>query len=171
VQRVCVLVAALSGTLLAAQSVSPEYELKATFLFNFMKYVEWPASASSGPIVVCVAGQNPFGSALENVLRKEKINGRSIDTPRVILEPEPCHVIFIPRTANIGAYLRAAKGTPTLLVGESMDFLEQGGIINFVMGGNQVRFQIDVEAAERSGLRISSRLLRLRYVPENRGAR
>lgn len=144
----------------AAQEVRLEYQVKAAYLYNFMKFVEWPAG-SGGPLTICVAGRNPFGSVLADTVRGELIEGRPIEI-KVILEPEPgCHAVFVPRTAAVTAYLRAAQGTPTLTVGESPRFIEQGGIINFFLEGSNVRFQINPSAAERARLRISSRLLQL----------
>jgi hypothetical protein len=156
---------------LFAKEVSLEYQVKAVYLFNFAKFVEWPAEAQAGPLTICVAGQNPFGDALDEALRGESVNNRSL-TARVIPGPEPgCHVIFVPRGAATTAYLRAARGAPTLTVGETPDFLAQGGIINFILEGGKVRFQIDSKAAERADLRISSHLLRLARGQETRGER
>ena len=157
--------ALVSSTILQAQEVPLEYRVKAAFLFNFAKFVEWPAAADAGPLQICVAGRNVFGEALVDTIRGENINGRPLAV-RVILEPEPgCHIIFVPRGAATTAYLRAAKSSPALTVGETPDFITQGGIVNFTQDGTSVRFEIDAEAAERAGLRISSRLLRLARTP------
>lgn len=160
------LVLLLPGTVLAQPPRADEYALKAAFLFNFLKYVEWPPAAAGGSLEVCVAGQNPFGPVFFEIMRGETVKGRPVEA-REILSPDPaCDVVFIPRTANIGAYLRAARDTPTLLVGETRDFLEQGGTINFVEDGSRLRFAIAVERAQRAGLRIDASLLRLRVVAE-----
>jgi hypothetical protein len=144
----------------AAQDVSTEYRVKAAFLYNFVKFVEWPSRTEPGPIVICVAGRNPFGSILDDTIRGETVRGRTL-AARVILEPDPgCHVTFVPTGAST-AYLRAARGTPTLTVGESPDFIQQGGLIRFYLDGGTVRFEINRDGAERSGVRISSRLLQL----------
>jgi hypothetical protein len=149
-----------------AQAVSTEYRVKAAFLYNFVKFVEWPARTESGPIVICVAGQNPFGSLLDDTVRGETVRGRTLEA-RVILEPDAgCHVVFVPAGANALAYLRATRGTPTLTVGEGLDFIQQGGLVRFYLEGGTVRFEITREGAERVGVRISSRLLQLaRLVP------
>jgi hypothetical protein len=145
----------------AAQNVAPEYHVKAAYLYNFVKYVEWPAPGNTGPVNICVAGRNPFGNVLADTIKGEQIEGRPL-TQRVILEPEDgCHVIFIPEGAATSAYLRAARGVPTLTVGETDDFLEQGGIIQFVSVANNIRFAINTAAAEQARLQVSSRLLRL----------
>jgi YfiR/HmsC-like len=160
----------LSGGSLQAKGVSLEYQVKAAYLFNFAKFIEWPPAAQSGPLTICVAGQNPFGDVLEETLRGEMVNGRPL-AMRVIAGPEPsCHVVFVPQGAGTTAYLRAAQGSPILTVGETADFLSEGGIIRFVLEAGKVRFQIDSKAAERAELRISSHLLRLaRTTPEQRG--
>jgi hypothetical protein len=150
----------------AAQQPTLEYRVKAAYLLNFMRYVEWPDGAlPDGPLTLCVAGRNPFGAALEETVRGERIADRDVAV-RVLLEPEDgCAVLFVPRGANTAAYLRAARGTPVLTVGEIPDFLAQGGIINLVLDGGNVRFEIDQQAATRVQLQISSRLLRLASPP------
>jgi hypothetical protein len=163
---VLLLVAAASPQ---AQDVTLEYQVKAVYLYNFMKFAEWPASAPSGPLTICVAGRNPLGTFLDATIKGETAAGRPI-AARVILEPEPgCHLIFVPRGAATTAYLRAAKGEPVLTVGEIPAFLEMGGIINFILDDEgAVKFEISPQAAERAQLRISSRLLqlaRIRNIP------
>lgn len=152
-------------TAVEAQGVSLEYQVKAVYLFNFAKFVEWPPAAAEGPLTLCVAGRNVFGDVLAETVRGEMIGGRPLAV-RVILEPQPgCHVLFVPRGAAAGAYLRAVRSSPVLTVGESPEFLAEGGIANFILDGANVRFEIASEAAERNGLRISSRLLRLARGP------
>jgi hypothetical protein len=144
-----------------AQDVALEYQVKAAYLYNFAKLVDWPPAARTGPLTICVAGRNPFGEVLSDTLKGESIGGRPLNT-RVILEPEPgCHVMFVPNGAAAATYLRAARGTPTLTVGESADFLSQGGVIAFVSEGRNVRFAISIEAAEQARLMVSARLLQL----------
>ena len=165
--RLVLAAALLLTATLQAQDATLEYRVKAAYLFNFARFVEWPAGAlGSGPFRICVAGRNPFGTTLDETVRGEQISGLSIAVS-VILEPEPgCQIIFIPRGAATPAYLRAAHDTPVLTVGEIDGFIGQGGMINFVLEGNNVRFEIDSNAAHSHGLRISSRLLRLaRPVP------
>jgi hypothetical protein len=152
----------LAGGSMAAQEPTLEYRVKAAYVFNFMKFVEWPREAiAAGPLTICVAGRNPFGPVLDEIVRGEEVADRPVAV-RVILEPEPgCHVLFVPDGAATSAYLRAARTAPVLTVGETPDFISMGGIVRFVREGTNVRFEIDQEAADRVRLRVSSRLLRL----------
>jgi hypothetical protein len=160
----------VSNVELRAKEVPLEYQVKAVYLFNFAKFVEWPAEAPSGPLTICVAGDNPFGSVLDETVRGETVNGRLL-VARIIPAPQTdCHMVFVPQGATTAPYLRAAQGLPILTIGETPDFLKQGGMISFILEGGKVRFQIDSKAAERAELRISSNLLRLARTPEGRGA-
>ena len=143
-----------------AQEISQEYQIKAAYLYNFLKYVDWPEPINR-TFRICVAGQNPFGSVLDGLTSNERVRGNPVKT-EIILGFEPgCDVIFTPRTSNIPAYLQGAAGMPILTVGETPRFIEQGGIVNFFLENGKVRFAINRNAAERAGLRFSSRLLQL----------
>ena len=162
---------AVASRPLFAQDVTAEYRVKAAFLYNFVKFVEWPADQSTEPLIICVAGRNPFGTLLENMVRGETANGRRL-VARVILEPDPdCEVVFVPEGAATGAYLRAARRNPTLTIGESSTFIAQGGIVRFYIDSGNVRFEINPGAAEQAGIRISSRLLELARIVDDRGVR
>jgi hypothetical protein len=155
-----VIIACASVGVAHAQDVSHEYQIKAAYLYNFLKYVEWPEPMNR-TFLICVAGQNPFGNVLSGLTNNERVRGNPVKTD-VIPGFEPgCDVIFMPRTSNIRAYLTAAAGMPILTVGETPRFIEQGGIVNFVLEDGKVRFEINRIAAERVGLRFSSRLLQL----------
>jgi len=156
----------LVGVFPHAQSVSLEYQLKAGYLFNFLKFIEWPAAAHSSSLTICVAGRNPFGDVLMQTLRGERVHDSTL-VARVIVMPEAgCHVIFVPYGVATTPYLRAARNSPTLTVGETPGFITQGGVVNFILEDGMIRFQISPQAADRAELRISSHLMRLARVPD-----
>jgi hypothetical protein len=161
------LLAVLRGS---AQDPSLEYRVKAAYLFNFTKFVEWPAGAipEGMPFTICVAGNNPFASTLDDTIRGETVSGRSLQS-RPAQGTGTCQVLFIPRDVDAAPLLKRTRTEPVLTVGESPDFVRQGGIINFVREEGKVRFEISQEAANRAQLRISSRLLRLAREPADKG--
>lgn len=153
-----------------------EYQLKAALLYNFAKFVEWPPSrflTGQSAIQLCVLGQDPFGHDLEHIIHNETIGGRSLSVVRVprILEPEACHILFISASEKerFGSVLRALKNHAVLTVGDVEGFARSGGIANFMREGNRVRFEVNVEAAERAGLKISSKLLKLAKIVHDKG--
>jgi hypothetical protein len=148
-----------------------EYQVKAAFLYNFAKFVEWPAQAfktSQDPIVVCVLGQNPFGNALEEVIRGKSIEGRAFALRQVAdaEEASVCQILFI--SSSEGKHFRALypnlKPAGILTVGETQGFATNGGVINFKLDGGHVHFEINVGAAEHAQLQISSKLLSLAQI-------
>jgi hypothetical protein len=149
-----------------AQEVSREYRVKAAYLYNFVKYVEWP-DTSRGRILICVAGHNPFGTALESLVRDERVHGVPLATTVIIEARTDCDVLFTPTMSNIPVYLSAVAGLPTLTVGETPRFVDQGGMIGFYPDGVNVRFEINLAAATRVKLKISSRLLQLAKIVES----
>ncbi len=173
VLRPLLLVAALMapGSPVPAQTAAPEYAVKAAFLFNFTKFVEWPPSAlpdARDPLKVCVLGEDPFGKSLKAVMDDE-VAGHPLSLRHLAGSSSltTCHVLFISRSEKdrLPNLLESLRGVPVLTVGDTREFLEQGGIINFVLEGSKVRFEINQEAAEQVGIKISSKLLALaRYV-------
>ena len=148
----------------SAQDAGLEYRVKAAYLFNFTKFVEWPDAAvqNIAAFNICAAGRNPFGPALSSTFVGETAAGLPLMARVVGADTvSSCQVLFVPRGVAAAAYLRAVGASPVLTVGESPDFLAQGGAINFVIEGGRVRFAINQAAAERARLRISSRLLQL----------
>jgi uncharacterized protein DUF4154 len=157
------------STALSAQANLPsEYEIKAGFLYNFAKFVEWPPSAFSNPkqpINICVFGRDPFGHVLDDALLGKTIGNHttSIEHTRQTSELIRCHIVFVsavesPRLPEI---LGSLRGRNVLLVGETEGFASAGGVIQFVLDENRVRFVINPDAANRAGLKISSKLLAL----------
>ena len=167
-RRVFLLLLASAGLAFAQETAPLEYELKAAFLDNFVKFVEWPPEAfavARSPLTICVYGTDPFGTSLDGVVRGESLGERSllIQRPEKLDELRDCHVLFVSRSERqrMPEVLARVEGTPVLTVGDTDGFLRAGGMINFVLEDNKVRFLINQAAAERSGLRISSKLLRL----------
>ena len=145
-----------------------EYQVKAAFLYNFAKFVEWPAgtfASPTDPIGICIVGQNPFGSALENMVQGKKVGDRSFVVRRLpdTQQAGQCQILFIGATEwkRTRALLDAVKTPGVLTVGESDDFTILGGIISFRLDGPRVRIKVDLQTAERAKLRISSKLLSL----------
>ncbi|MGR9087452.1 MAG: YfiR family protein [Gammaproteobacteria bacterium] len=162
--------AALSGALHAAQAQSQaqEYELKAALLTKFGLYVEWPGSAfpsPASPVHLCIAGEDPFGQALDMLAADTLINDRKIISRRLqtVERNSGCHILYLGDTGNqrIEQILDAIRGGGVLTVSEAGSGQEGAGIIEFVIKDNRVRFNIDDEAAAQQGLLISSKLLSL----------
>jgi hypothetical protein len=164
---------ALAAGPLAAEA-DLEYPVKAAFLFNFTKFVDWPADAFAGeksPLNLCVYGGDPFGKALDDLVANETVGGRPIAVRRVGrgADLKACHVLFLSRAERErqAEVLADLRGAPVLTVGETDRFLADGGLVNFFLEANRVRFAVDLGAVERSRLKISSKLLRLaRVTPE-----
>jgi hypothetical protein len=169
VRRTIGLLVVLIAATSSAQDVALEHRVKAAYLFNFTKFVEWPADAipPGAPLTICVAAPSPFGQTLDETVRGELVGVRPLTT-RVVRDPAGCHVLFVPAGVTALPLVRDARTKPILTVGESPDFLHDGGIVNFFMQDGKVRFEISQDAAARAHLRISSRLLRLARPPETR---
>jgi YfiR/HmsC-like len=151
-----------------ADEPSREYQIKAAFIYNFVQFVEWPASAfqsDSSPITIGILGDNPFGDVLEHVVQGKTVNGRSLVVRYFsrIEDAERCQVLFV-NSADQGllsALHDQLKDKSVLTIGEAEQFLWTGGVIRFYTEDNKVRFEINLEAAQQARLKISSKLLRL----------
>lgn len=147
---------------------SREYQLKAAFLYNFVQFVEWPAAAfenEQSPYVIAVVGENPFDGAIEAAVNGKTINGRSLVVryfPNVA-DLGPCHLLFVARSENgrLAELMEKLGGSAVLTVGESEQFPWAGGCIRFLNEDNKIRFEVNLEAAERARIRISAKLLKL----------
>jgi hypothetical protein len=156
------------GVAAAAQpSASKEYQVKAALLLNFAQFIQWPAAAFSAPdapIVVGVLGDDPFGGALEQTFQDESIGSRKllVKRSRRIDDLKSCQMLFVAASEKdrLPAILKETAGAAILTVGETDQFAQQGGIVNFYLESGRVRFEINLDAAERSGLKISSQLLK-----------
>jgi hypothetical protein len=149
-----------------AENVPEEYRLKAAFVYRFPQFVEWPPASWTGreALEICVSQPNPFGSSLAEFVEGESLKGKRFVVRQVTAKGriESCHVLFVaqPEATKSGLLARAAS-LPILTVGDSPRFLDLGGIINLRLVDRRVRFEINLAAADRAGLRLSSQLLRL----------
>ncbi len=144
-----------------------EYQVKAAFLFNFANFVEWPdeAFANGGKhFVICVIGNDPFKGALD-ALKGKTLKGRTV-VVRYCAEAgdaRNANILYISSSerGNVNHIVKSLKGSPVLTVGDQEGFCQVGGMINMTKMGSRIGFEIDVSAARRAGLRISSHLLKL----------
>ena len=151
----------------ARAQVQDEYQVKADFLYNFAKFVEWPAKAfpdNRAAFIIGVVGDDPFGSKIEQAIKGKFANGRGLVVKRfpTLKALTFCHILFIGSSEknNLRPVI-AAAGAGALTVGDTERFTQDGGIINFAIVGSKVHFEINQAAAERAGLRISAKLLSL----------
>lgn len=146
-----------------AQQPSPD-EVEAAYLYNFGKFVRWP-QGGHGPLLICVAGGDNFEQAMAQLVAGEKIDNRSLRV-RPVSRPEEvsdCSMLFLGVQAQprLSRYLADSRGKPILTVGDAPDFLTRGGMIQFLQIGDHVRFAVNLDAANRSGLGLSSELLKV----------
>lgn len=157
-----------------SSSDSSEYLIKAGFIYNFAKLTDWPASAfpqSDSPIIIGILGNDPFGGTLDEVLAGKKVNGRTFVVRHLKwgTELKDCTILFVSTSeaAHLDELFHLIKGLPVLTIGEMPNFARHGGIINFVLEDDKVRFEVNVEAAKQADIVISSRLLSLaRIIPQ-----
>ena len=152
----------------AESDQNSEAMVKLAFLYKTAEFVQWPPEAlpsPAAPLIVCMAGQDPFAGETRELLRGRTAAGHPIQMKRLKPgeDPKACHIIFIPAGDNrIAARILAAiKGASILSIGESKGFADLGGIINLALEGNRLRFEINLDAAAQTRLRISSKLLSL----------
>jgi hypothetical protein len=164
VARVC-MAAALIINFAVAQRPAPErtpgeYEVKAAFLLNFVKFIEWPTQdRSAGTFSICVVGNDPFGSVLDRAVQGEAIDGRPIAVERVRRWQSSCRVLFVSSAEPDASKVLAGVGSGVLTVGEEERFLREGGMIAFVVEEHRVRFDVNAKSVQSGSLRISSRML------------
>lgn len=146
---------------------SSEAAVKAAFLYNFTKFVEWPGAAFPQPsaaFVVCAFADDAFRKELENILQNEQVRGRQIVmAPASLEDPRGCHLAYFAQRDDErqAKMLEAVRRSPVLTVGEGRRFIEQGGLIAFMLENDRVRFAVSRGAADAAGLIISSKLLRV----------
>lgn len=144
-----------------------EYDVKAAFIYNFIKFVEWPENSMniSDEISIAILGRDPFKGKLDNLIAGKSVKNRrlTVDHYSDINQIQFCHVLFISNseTRDLRSIFSSIKNRNFLTIGESSKFLKRGGIIKFLTYDNKVRFEINLKTAHAHKLKISSRLLRL----------
>jgi hypothetical protein len=145
-----------------------EYEVKAAFLYNFAKFVEWPSKFSAdpnAPMIIGILGRDPFGGEIDRAIERKSVNGHPLTIKRfsTLDGYQSCHILFVSSSErnNVPRILAAVANSSVLTVSETNRFAQVGGIINFITIENRIRFEINQAAAARAGLKISSKLLSL----------
>ncbi|MDB6168310.1 MAG: YfiR family protein [Verrucomicrobia bacterium] len=159
----------LAGERASAAPAAPfsRYQVEAVFLFNFAQFVAWPALSFPGPdapLVIGVIGQDPFGRLLDEVVRGERMNGRTLTIRRFaqVQDVDACHILFVARSeeARLGAILESLKNRPILTVSDIPEFAKRGGMIEFMQEKDRIRLRIALQRARSESLEISAKLLR-----------
>lgn len=155
---------------LHAQNAKPtDYDVKAAYLYNFGRFVEWPAqlttTTKSGHFTVCVLGEDPFGSSLDTTLAGETIGGKSVVAKRISnpQESDDCRILFLSPTegGHLKKIVAELDKKAVLTVSDIPQFAQLGGMIQFVLEGKRVRFEVNLAATQRAGLTLSSELLKV----------
>jgi len=163
------LLAALACPLLSAapaQAVTREYQIKAVFLFNFSQFVDWPAAtfaAPDSPLIIGILGDDPFGAFLEETIRGEKVGEHPLQIRRYQASDQvDCHILFISRSeaVRLESELSALNGKSVLTVSDVEGAARRGVVIRFITESNRIRLRVNLDAAKRAGLTVSSKLLR-----------
>jgi hypothetical protein len=150
-----------------AQSPKPtDYDVKAAYLYNFGRFVEWPAKVTTaGPFNICVLGDDPFGRALDQTLARETIGNRSVAARRISRPEESidCQILFISssETHRLNKIIDTLDKSAVLTVSDIPQFAQHRGMIQFVPDGNRVRFEVNLNATQKAGLTLSSELLKV----------
>ena len=162
----CIIASAGNPAMAAEEPL--EYQVKAAFLLNFTKFVQWPGTAFAdehSPLAICILGEDPFGNTLNDMVKGEAVNGHELVVEKIgqrirqAPDTKSCHVLYVAGPEKDVPKLLADLGPGILTVGEGQQFLQGGGIIAFVIQDRRVRFDIDQTAAAKARLTISSRLM------------
>lgn len=158
--------AALSPAIFAQQPRPQEYQVKAVYLYNFSKFVQWPATGGGkDTFAICVLGHDPFGATLDSAIAGEKIEQKTMVARRIanVQDATKCQILFVANSesARVKQILAALEKDSVLTVSDVPEFSADGGMIQFVIQENKVRFQVNLTAAEKAGLTLSSQLLKV----------
>ncbi len=166
----CVLL--LSSLVNARGEAAPEnkptqYEVEAAYLFDFGKFVAWPSAGepAGSPFLICVLGEDPFGAVLDRTVAGETLNGRAVQDKRITRPQEAagCSILYISssESGRLSKILPAIQEAPVLTVSDIPDFVQQGGMIQFVLHEGRVRFEVNLAPTRKNGLVLSSELLKV----------
>jgi hypothetical protein len=155
-----------------AQSPKPtDYDVKAVYLYNFGRFVEWPGKVEATPgssFTVCVLGQDPFGPSLDTILAGETIGGKAVVAKRISSAQESgnCQILFLSFTeaSRLNKIITDLGKKAVLTVSDMPQFVKSGGMIQFVSEGHRIRFEVNLAATQRAGLTLSSELLKVATV-------
>lgn len=164
-----------SNTLAQTQE-SREYTLKAGFIYHFTKFIQWPVlikrEIENDGLNFCLVGQDPFGNILVQLEQKLKRNGKGLLIKRQVSVDEmpKCHILFVGQLENIqlNQILSRVHKSPVLVIGDSPGYAHRGVGINFIIKNNKIRFEINREAIEQTGLRVSSELLNIATIVQGK---
>ncbi len=165
--RIAVASAALLGSAAALAQPADEYRVKAAFLYNFAKFVEWPAQAFARPdsdLLLCVIGDDPFEGALQETVAGKTVQDHRIGVRHIDdIDAAGCHILFIGSSElyRLRRVLAQVANGHVLTVGDVADFARQGSVVAFHVEAHKVRFTINIAAAEAAGIDVSSQLLKV----------
>lgn len=169
------LLATLAGGPAAAQTGAEESALKAAFVYNFAKFVEWPAEVwqKAAKLRICVAG--PKNALAEEVLKldaKPAVQGKELETRRLTdrADASACQILVFADPDTAGPWLEAVRSLPVLSVGDAGGFVHAGGIVGFFREAERLRFEVNTDAMQRAQVKISSQLLRLARIVKGNGS-
>lgn len=164
----CAVAIGLFQPVAARAEITPEYKVKAVYLLNIVRFVKWPTNAfraADSPLVIGILGENPFDNELDRLMNGKIVGGRTVTVKRVamVADAKACQVFFIPASerANLPLHLATLRNAPVLTIGESAEFLDDGGVIEFFVEQNKIRFNINQAQADAQGIQLDSQLLNL----------
>lgn len=155
---------------LTAQETPSENKVKAVFLYNFTRFIDWPKEAfsSNATFKIGILGKDPFGNFLEETMRGENVSGNLIVIERFnnLKDVKNCHILFInlKDEERIKEAIAATKDKNILTISENKDFVKWGGMIRIYSEDNRIRMQINDTAARKSDIKISAKLLNIAEV-------
>lgn len=168
--RVLALVMLCLAPFAVRSQITPAYQVKAAFIYNFTQFMEWPPQAYDdqlGPFVIGILGENPFGNYLDELVKGEKVAGRRIVVRKFkeLDEIKYCNILFI-NVPHAREAARSLRNKSILTISEENNFAREGGMVRFFTANNKIRFQINPAAARGAGISISAKLLRVADIVE-----